>query len=96
MSKIKNSYNNILHSIYSLFYFSSVRYSNFFLMLQNFFKYSDREEIMKTAMDFVAHSDLTGDYLEFGVFKGSTFIAAYNFAQKRKLELMRFYAFDSF
>ncbi len=37
-----------------------------------------------------------GDYLEFGVFKGSTFAEAYRIAKAKKLHNMRFFAFDSF
>ena len=47
-------------------------------------------------MDFILHSKLDGDYLEFGVYKGTTFIAAYNFARSVGLKSMKFYAFDSF
>lgn len=36
-----------------------------------------------------------GDYLEFGVYRGSCFISAYKLATRKRLP-MRFYAFDSF
>lgn len=59
------------------------------------------EEILKHAMDYAAHSKLSGDYLEFGVWKGRSFSRAYNiwkhlFFNKGELKSMRFYAFDSF
>ena len=38
---------------------------------------------------------LLGDYLEFGVFRGNTFIHAYRRAHRR-MPFMRFWAFDSF
>ncbi len=37
-----------------------------------------------------------GDYLEFGVYRGLSFLHAYKLAQKYQLDYMRFYAFDSF
>ncbi len=39
---------------------------------------------------------IEGDYLEFGVANGTSFIFAYQAAQKFNLKSMRFYAFDSF
>lgn len=59
------------------------------------------EEIFKMAMEFAAHHKLNGDYLEFGVWKGRSFIRAYNiwkylFEKRSELKSMRFYAFDSF
>jgi len=39
---------------------------------------------------------INGDYLEFGVYKGSSFILAYKAAKKYGLNNMRFFAFDSF
>jgi len=47
-------------------------------------------------MEFVAYSNLEGDYLEFGVFEGAHFTAAFHFARLNKLDSMNFYAFDSF
>lgn len=37
-----------------------------------------------------------GDYLEFGVYRGLSFLHAYELAKKNQLDFMRFYAFDSF
>jgi hypothetical protein len=37
-----------------------------------------------------------GDYLEFGVYRGSSFVTSYQLAQKYRLHGMRFFAFDSF
>ena len=58
--------------------------------------YSSRAAITKKAMDFVWHNKVEGDYLEFGVAKGVSFIPAFHLAQMRGLRSMRFYAFDSF
>jgi hypothetical protein len=74
----------------------SFRYSSHFSKLQDLFAYSPTESMIKTAMQFVFMSQLEGDYLEFGVFEGKSFIAAYHLAQTACLEAMRFYAFDSF
>ena len=37
-----------------------------------------------------------GDYLEFGVYKGRSFIEAYKKSKEMKFDKMRFFAFDSF
>jgi len=52
--------------------------------------------MLSTALDFAKWSRLEGDYLEFGVWQGTTFTSAYFMAQQRCLSAMRFYAFDSF
>jgi len=44
----------------------------------------------------LASSGVEGDYLEFGVYRGSSFIQAYYMAKKYDLSRMRFFAFDSF
>jgi hypothetical protein len=55
-----------------------------------------KEEILSTFMRAVKWWDLPpGDYLEFGVYQGRSFIYAYRQAQKHRLD-MHFYAFDSF
>jgi len=58
--------------------------------------YSDREDILRLAMEFLKHSQIEGDYLEFGVFQGQLFSTAYHIAQSEGLSSMRFHAFDSF
>lgn len=47
-------------------------------------------------MAFTASCGIAGDYLEFGVYAGDSFTAAYHFASVHQLADMRFYAFDSF
>jgi O-methyltransferase len=54
-----------------------------------------RRMMLAQAMDYARHS-VEGDYLEFGVSKGGTFVAAVEYARKSELDAMRFYAFDSF
>ncbi len=55
-----------------------------------------RCKMLDTAMDFVRHSKVDGDYFEFGVFRGVTFQYAYHAAQLRDRKSMRFFALDSF
>jgi len=50
------------------------------------------EEIFAVVVD----SDVQGDYLEFGVFRGRSFILATQLARKYNMNRMRFFAFDSF
>lgn len=50
--------------------------------------------IMFSAMD--SWNKTEGEYLEFGVYKGRSFQAAYKEANKRGLDDMKFFAFDSF
>jgi len=55
-----------------------------------------KEEIMSTFMQALTWWNLPpGDYLEFGVYRGRSFIYAYKQAQQFNLN-MHFYAFDSF
>lgn len=49
-------------------------------------------EIMK----YVEFNRLQGDYAEFGVYQGTSFISSYNAAAGLHLSQMRFFAFDSF
>lgn len=64
-----------------------------------FFKNRDnrpRCRMLDTAMDFVRHNDVQGDYFEFGVYAGATFQYAYHAAYDRGLKNMKFHALDSF
>jgi hypothetical protein len=49
-------------------------------------------EIMK----YVEFNRLQGDYAEFGVYQGASFISSYRAASRLRLSQMRFFAFDSF
>jgi O-methyltransferase len=73
-----------------------IRFASWFIKLRKIFSYTPREEFIREAMEYVAVTGLEGDYLEFGVFRGSTFVPAYHFAQRNNLKGMRFYGFDSF
>jgi len=59
-------------------------------------KNNPRHEILDLSMDFCLYNKIEGDYFEFGVWKGDTFQYAFNAAQKRDIQNMRFCAFDSF
>ena len=66
------------------------------MKLQKLFVHSAREEFIRSAMEYISVTGLEGDYLEFGLFRGLTFVPAYHFAQRNGLKKMRFYGFDSF
>lgn len=62
---------------------------------------SSRSNKKKQAMGYMFPSMKTwrksdGDYLEFGVYRGRAFLAAYENAVLHKMDDMRFFAFDSF
>jgi len=66
-------------------------------MVPNDFRPKARKQrILSIAFSAVQSWDLpAGDYLEFGVYEGKSFIYAYKLAEQMGLE-MHFYAFDSF
>lgn len=75
-----------------------IRYK-FILPVSDLFSKNSDEEILEKAMRFTAHNGMTGDYLEFGVWKGRSFVRAYhirNYVRDSRLGSMKFYAFDSF
>ena len=55
-----------------------------------------RRRYFEKAFETVAASGTEGDYLEFGVYQGSSFIMAFQLARRYRLNTMRFFAFDSF
>ncbi len=55
-----------------------------------------QKEIIETTMAFVNGNQITGDYLEFGLYQGKTFFQAVKAANYFKLRSMRFWGFDSF
>jgi len=52
--------------------------------------------VIHTAMALVSHEDVQGDYLEFGVFRGRSFVEAWHAACYWRQSTMRLVAFDSF
>ena len=53
-------------------------------------------QMIHTAMAFVSNERVEGDYLEFGVFRGRSFVEAWHAARYWEQGTMRFIAFDSF
>lgn len=94
----KISLKNVLRSIYRLLIGKpQTRYSFYYSQLiDKFFRYTPREEILRIAMLYASMCKLKGDYLEFGVQTGDSFMTAFHFAKQLDLKQMRFYAFDSF
>ena len=56
----------------------------------------DRQPYFEMAFQRVRDLQLRGDYLEFGVYRGSSFTLAARSAAKYGLNTMRYFAFDSF
>jgi O-methyltransferase len=56
----------------------------------------DRQPCFEMVFQKVRNMQLRGDYLELGVYKGSSFILAASAAAKYGLHAMRYFAFDSF
>lgn len=59
------------------------------------FGITDKQKIIRDIADFTIGNKMNGDYYEFGVWKGESFINAYKEYNKRDKEMM-FFAFDSF
>lgn len=87
----------ILKAVYRLTQSPKFRYSFFLEGLRRYFlTYETREALMIKVMEWARFRNIEGDYLEFGVFKGNSFIKAYYMAKYGQLSSMKFYAFDSF
>src|ERR1043165_5893392 len=76
--------------------YKHIRFAPWFMQYRKAFLYTQREEFIKQTMEYIATTKLEGDYLEFGVFEGRSFVAAHHLAQRNNLKGMKFYAFDSF
>jgi O-methyltransferase len=55
-----------------------------------------RDATWRQTFRHVAGGKISGDYLEFGVYRGTSFISAYKHALACGLSTMRFFAYDSF
>lgn len=55
-----------------------------------------RRPLFERAFDACRDAGAPGDYLEFGVYRGTSFVTAWKAARARRLDGMRFFAFDSF
>jgi O-methyltransferase len=58
--------------------------------------FTEKEQMLNLAMQYVRANCIPGDYLEFGCYEGNSFISAYHFSRAQGLADMRFFAFDSF
>lgn len=56
----------------------------------------ERARMLEMAFAFTTYNEVEGDYLEFGVYEGQTFIEAWETARRYENGQMRFHAFDSF
>ena len=56
----------------------------------------ERDVTWGKVFDHVTASRVKGDYLEFGVFRGTSFVSAFKHARERRVTDMRFFAYDSF
>src|SRR3954469_9017262 len=59
-------------------------------------KQRGQREMIVDAFNYTAFSQVGGDYLEFGVYRGDSFINAWDAARVAGCHAIRFYAFDSF
>lgn len=87
---------NILRPIYKFLNAPRFRYSLLMEGMRRFFTYESRETIMRMIMEWAYFRNLNGDYMEFGVYKGDSFIKAFHFSNFAGLFSMKFYAFDTF
>lgn len=69
----------------------------FIFLFNNLFAFNKKEQILLDAFNFVNFAKLDGDYLEFGVWKGTSLITAFHMSKRMpNLSNIRFYGFDSF
>lgn len=59
-------------------------------------QYRGQREMLLQAFTLAGFAGVEGDYLEFGVYQGETFVNAWQSARVTGRKDMRFYAFDSF
>lgn len=57
---------------------------------------NNRQALFDKAFETAMSRQVEGDYLEFGVYRGTSFISAYDAARQRGFDEMRFFAFDCF
>ncbi len=74
------------------------RFSKYFFRFSEFFNYDEREKFLWKAFDYLRSNRLDGDYIEFGLSEGKTFIASIHISKfmGNNLKEMRFIGFDSF
>lgn len=57
---------------------------------------SGKEDAMRAAFRRISSFGPAGDYVEFGVWRGRSFVLAWDYARRNELREMKFFAFDSF
>jgi O-methyltransferase len=87
-----------LKKIYDNLKLKPFRFNQHFFRLYELVNYTEREKAIQKFMDYARSNKLEGDYLEFGLSEGNTFIPAFHFSRSmgKNLEKMRFIGFDSF
>lgn len=65
------------------------------LKTRSLLSYEDAR-MLETAFELVYNNGVRGDYLEFGVYEGRSFLEAWDAANRYLMRDMHFYAFDSF
>ena len=74
----------------------TVRY-RYLPRVQELLQCSRKEAMLATCLEYAEWAEVRGDYLEFGMWKGGSMIAAYHLSRRSgSLSGMRFYGFDSF
>ena len=100
-----NIFRRIVFKVEDILKCPFVRYSRIRNHIVDVFSYSETEKNLRQGFRFFRINGLEkdnvaymeeGDYAEFGVFRGASFIASYHLAQLEKQEGMKFYAFDTF
>jgi hypothetical protein len=71
------------------------RHSRLFDGIRGLINYDYREKMLWRAMTYVRSEEIEGDYMEFGVYDGNTFVPAYHLGRRFNPD-MRFLGFDSF
>ena len=86
----------VIKNILKIFKNPRIRYhSSLFRDSTNTFQYNFIEKFFDTSMDYLKANQIEGDYLEFGIHKGRSFIPAYHLSKTFNLK-MKCYGFDSF
>ena len=67
-----------------------------FRLIRSKILYNNSEKSLRTIMGMIKDNGTTGDYLEFGVYKGGSMNHAMQMAEEMKIQDMTFYGFDSF
>lgn len=86
----------IKHRIMAFLFMGRYRFTQRFCAWEHIVVRAPEEKMSELCMQWAFVHKIEGDYLEFGVFWGRSFIRAYHLAQLYRLPHMRFYAFDSF